>query len=480
MWHSLWVSWGIIAGAWLIRVVMLLVVVTRKKKPVACLAWLAVIYFMPWIGLALYLLIGENGLGRRRVKQHSRHAELLVKAVNTASFLQRHVIHPTLDDRQEILAHVTETLGGLPILGGNDVELLADTEQVVARLIADIDAARDHVHLLFYIFAGDDVGRRVGAALERASARGVRCRVLADAVGSRKMFRVRGWKPAGERIEVRPMLTANILRRRLARLDLRNHRKLAVIDGRIGYAGSQNIVRADYGHPRIGPWRDIMIRVQGPSVSHLQAVFLEDWDFTTGQDLEEPSLYPEPAATGRAALQAVPSGPNFPTTVLQDVVVEAVHAARRQVILTSPYFVPDDSLLVALRLAAMRGAQVDIVVPLRTNHVLTDTAGRFYFEQLLKDGVHVHRHRKGLLHAKTLTVDDQLAMIGSANFDVRSFYINFELNVLLYDAEFTAQLRMLQRQYMQESEALELDVWMQRSPGAKLGQNCAKLLSPLL
>lgn len=487
-WSDSW-SWSLtlIIGAWLIRIVMLIVVVSRKTSVSTCLAWLAIIYFQPWIGLTLYLLIGENRLGHSRARLHARHAQHLAAAMRRVSFLQPHIIRPTLDDQQQYVAYVAENLGGLPIVGSNHVDLIADSDALVDRLVADIDAAQHHVHLLYYIFMGDAVGQRVGQALERASARGVTCRVLVDAVGSRQMFRQirRSWRPRGERITVVPALRANLLRRRFARLDLRNHRKLAIIDGHTAYTGSQNIVRPDYGFPphrRIGPWRDISARITGPAVAQFQAVFVEDWDFATNHTLEaEVALFPEPLADGGSvALQAVPSGPNFPTLVLQDVVVQAIHAARRRVIITTPYFVPDDALLAAMRLACMRGVKVELVVPRRTNHPITDIAGRFYFAQLLEAGVHIHLHDNGLLHAKTLTIDDRMAMLGSANFDVRSFHLNFELNTLLYDANIVAELRTLQRHYIQESQELTHDAWEGRSDWSRLGENLAKLLSPLL
>jgi cardiolipin synthase A/B len=296
------------------------------------------------------------------------------------------------------------------------------------------------------------------------------------------MLRHLGREAAARGIELATFLPANPIRRRLARLDLRNHRKIVIIDGQIGYTGSQNIVAADYGYGErgAGPWRDIMTRVVGPAVGQLQGVFLEDWEFTTAKRPDDAALFPPSLASGNVALQAVPSGPNYPTAVLEDVVVEAIFAARNRVILTTPYFVPDEAILAALRLAVMRGARVDLVLPHRTNHVLVDAAGRFHCKQLIDDGIHVHQHHSGLLHAKTLTVDDNLAMIGSANFDMRSFVLNFELNVLFYDATVTARLREHQMRFIGESIEIEPEAWRKRGRAEKLAENCAKLLSPLL
>ena len=256
---------------------------------------------------------------------------------------------------QQIIAHVAEGLGGLPILGGNAAELLVDAQEVINRLVADIDAATHHVHLLFYIFGCDATATKVAEAMTRAAQRGVQCRLLVDGVGSRPMLRRWSRQLEDKGIHVVSFLPVNPVRRHLARLDLRNHRKVAVIDGRIGYTGSQNIVDADYGFGDrgAGPWR-ILWRIVGPSVLQLQGVFMEDWEFATESRLEDPGLIPQNIAAGNVPLQAVPSGPNYPTAVIEDVVVEAIFAARQRVILTTPYFVPDESILAALRLAVMR------------------------------------------------------------------------------------------------------------------------------
>lgn len=468
-----------LAGEWLVRLGMLPVVVLRKQRPVTCLAWLTVIFFQPWVGLAAYGLIGENRLGTRRIREHAKYADRLLDTVRRPGPMQEHVVCPNLGPERQPMVYVAQRLGGMPILSGNAIEFLDDTDEVIEHLIRDIDAARDHVHLLYYIFAADHTGCRVTDALVRATKRGVRCRLLADAVGSRRMLRKSRAELIRQGVEVVPALSANILRRGLARLDLRNHRKIAVIDGRIGYAGSHNIIRPDYGKRGVGAWQDLTARITGPSVGHLQAVFVEDWNFEMEREPEATELYPPPSVDGPVAIQSVPSGPNYPTAVVQDVLVEALHAARREVIMTTPYFIPDEALLVAMRLAVVRGVRVVLIVPAHSDHRLVDFASRFYYEQLLRLGVHVHLHQRGLLHAKTMTADDRFGFLGSANFDIRSFYLNFEFNLLLYDPDTTAKLRSCQDGYLQESH--ELDPGSCRASATeRLTQNCAKLLSPLL
>jgi cardiolipin synthase len=474
-------SWSevIFCLEWLVRLVMLPVVVRRKSQPAVALAWLTIIFLLPLVGLALYLLIGEVRLGARRVRRHARDVDVVSRA-DRPDIQLRHVVQPEIEKTEQVIVHVADHLGGLPVLGGNAAELMGETNHVIDRLVQDIDQARHHVHLLFYIFAADEVGERVVAALCRARARGVHCRLIADAVGSRRFCRTLGPKLAKQGIEVAPALPVNPVRRLFARIDLRNHRKLAVIDGRVGYTGSQNIVRADYGKKGVGEWRDLMARLVGPSVSQLQSVFLEDWEFETGEFIDDPQYFPPPGAQGPVALQVVPSGPNHPTRVLRDLAVEGLHAARRRVIITTPYFVPDEALLVALRLAVVRGVQVDLIVPARSDQLLVGLAGQFFIDELLRHGVHVHLHQHGLLHVKAMTVDEGFAMLGTANFDIRSFYLNFELNLLSYDADLNGLLRFYQTRYIQESKELDLPAWRGRGSLRQWGAQFAKLLSPLL
>lgn len=463
----------------MIRLAMLPLVVRRKKKPELALAWITLIFLAPIPGAISYLLFGEVNLGARRVRRHARDVDVVARA-HRPDIQLRHIVEPPIDDCQKRYLRVAAKLGGLPVLGGNTVEPLADTFEVIDRLVADIDAAKHHVHLLFYIYVTDELGRRVNEALLRAQSRGVACRLLVDAVGSRRFLKTAAGELKRHRVEVAAALPVNPVRRLLQRIDLRNHRKIAVIDGRVGYTGSQNIVRPDYGRRNLGlEWRDLMARLTGPTVSQLQAVFLEDWEFETGQYLDGSEYFPPPEVHGDMALQVVPSGPNHPTQVLRDITVEALHAARERVVITTPYLVPDEAMLVAARLAVVRGVRIDLIVPERSDQLLVGLAGQYFIDELLGYGVHVHLHQNGLLHVKAMTVDDAFAMLGTANFDIRSFYLNFELNLLSYDPDLNGMLRFHQDGYMQQSREVELSAWRQRPAVQQWAAHFAKLMSPL-
>ncbi len=464
---------------WIIRLTMLPVIVLRKEKPATCLAWLGIVFFEPWIGLGLYLLIGENRLGRRRLALRRSRRQLLQSA-DYGRIDPHHVIDPDDTDEYNVLVHLAEHVGGLPVVAGNAMSLMTDTDETIDRLIADIDAAEQHVHLLFYIFQDDSVGRRVVEALGRAVGRGVACRVLADAVGSRQLFRRLAPAMRQQGIRIYPVLPANLWRIPFKRLDLRNHRKLAVIDGLIAYTGSQNIVEAHYGHRRAGAWHDIMARITGPVVWQLQGIFLEDWFYESGELLEDPALFPPCPTVGAIAVQVIPTGPDQPTELFQDLIVKAIFMARRRIIITSPYFIPNEAMLLALRLAALRGVQVDLAIPRHCDHRVVEAAGSFYCDYLMRYGVNVYRFKEGMLHAKTLTIDDELAMFGSANYDIRSFDLNFELNVFVHAVEAVQEMRRLQQGYLDQSEKAILDQWPSQTLSSRLKMNLAKLFSPLL
>jgi cardiolipin synthase len=462
---------------WLIRLVMLPIVASRHK-PAAAMSWLLLVFFLPWVGLAIYLAFGTLRLPylrRRRIGEISTKLEAESRRFRG----DVNIVRPDLGPKLASTVRIAEQLGKFPILGGNEAVFLADTQRVIDRLIEDIDQARHHVHLLFYIFWDDETGLRVIEALGRAVQRGVTCRVLVDAVGSRRPYRGLAAQLTARGIHFHAMLPVGIFRRKMARVDLRNHRKLAIIDGQIAYTGSQNIVNASYGHKDLA-WHDMMVRLTGPITLELQAIFVTDWHQESQEVLTGPEIFVSPELTGSVPAQTLPSGPTFPVENYQRLVVGAIYDARQRVIITTPYFVPDEPLLQAIQLAAWRGVQVDLIVPQRCDQILVGAAGRAYYNDVLQAGANLYLHTKGLLHSKTMTVDESLALIGSSNFDIRSFAINFELNMLLYGADVTRRLRDEQLKYLCDSQRLDARQWRQRPALRRLWDNMIRLLSPLL
>jgi cardiolipin synthase len=466
-----------IVAEWAIRIVML-VVVPFRRSPDAAKGWLLLILFEPAIGLALYLVFGRRRIPAWRLQRAAEFA-LLAKPVYARLAAHPNVFHPEQDAGVAPAVHLAEKLGELPILGGNTVDILADYTEIVDRLVADIDAARSHVHLLFYIVADDAVSARVVGALERAVARGVVCRVMADALGSRGlgydtlMPRLRA---AG--IEAGLTMRLAFFRRRGARADLRNHRKIAVIDGRIGYTGSMNLVNPDF-KPGL-TYEELMVRVTGPVVLELQAVFVQDWYLERGRAPDTGDPFPDPEVTGLVATQVLPSSPLYPNENNQRLIVTLVSGARKRAVITTPYFIPDQALLQALTTAAMRGVDVRLVVPAQDDQVLVSNAQKSYYGDLLEAGVRICRYGKRFLHAKHATIDDEIAWIGSSNMDLRSFALNAEIVLLAYDRGVCARISEVQERYFADGEWLDAAAWRAQPLWRQVGWNLARLFAPLL
>jgi cardiolipin synthase len=471
---------------WGIRVIMVTVVLRRQFAPGASVAWLGIVFLHPYIGLTLYMLVGESRLGPHRIE---RHREITARFRDPARHADRlpHQTRPDAEMAYQPMVLQAEKISDLPVLAGNQLEFLPDSTQFLQRLVADINAAQRNVHLLYYIFASDRTGSAVGEALIGAVRRGVKCRVLADALASRNFFHRHGLGPklmtAG--VEVVPALPVAPFRRRMARMDLRNHRKLSIIDGQIAFVGSHNLINPDYGGRRGNPWLDLSARFTGPIVGELATVFAEDWAFETNHEIEIPdpdsSIIKSPSGSANEVLaQVVPTGPTEPDETYRRLLLAAIQSSRRELILTTPYFVPDETTLLSLMMAADRGVAVKLIVPLTADQFFSAAAGRAHYLSLLRSGVEIHLYRPALLHAKTTTVDDAFALFGSANLDVRSFSLNFELSVLLYGKEITERLRTIQNQYLSQSIQLNLADWQHRPIASEFTDRAVSLLSPLL
>jgi cardiolipin synthase len=471
-------TWGVLylVSEWAVRLVML-VIVPFRRSPEAAKGWLLLMFFQPWIGLVLYHVIGRPTYPRWRAGRFARMPDMfrpVVQRLQGSLDRFRPVLPPLLAQD----AVLVQSLGSLRLLSDNAVELLADYDGAIDRLVADIDGAKDHVHLLYYIFADDGCGAKVVAALERAVKRRVKCRVLIDFLGGRRWAQSLGVKLTTAGVTHHRVLPVGFFRRKSARADLRNHRKIAVVDGRVAYIGSQNVVDATF-KPGI-TYEELVARVTGPIVLQLQALFAADWFMETEEVLNAEDLFPEPVAAGTASAQVLPSGPDYPAANVQRLVVALIHGARKRVVITTPYFIPDAALLQALDTAVRRGVDVHLVVSRMADQLLVSLAQRSYYEELLEAGVHLHLYRERFLHAKHLSIDDMVTVIGSSNMDIRSFTLNAEVSLIVYDRDVTARLREQQERCFAGSELLLAAEWQRRSPLMILCENLARMMSPLL
>lgn len=454
---------------WAIRLAALWWIPSRSR-PAAARSWLLLVGFVPLFGLPLYLLLGQPWVSRERRARQAQASARIREAQAPLAALRAVPAGAGAD-----VAVLVERLGGFLPMPGNHVELLDDYDASLRRLIDDIDAATDEVHLLYYLMFDDAVGAAVCDALRRAAARGVRCRLLLDALGAKPGLRAWRRRLVDGGVLVHAMLPGGLRWRRSARADLRNHRKIAVIDRSIGYTGSQNLAAPDFvpGHPN----RELVARLRGPAVAQLAALFASDWYLETGEALDVATCAPVP---GGGIAQALPSGPAYPFENARDAVVALLQRARRRVVLATPYFVPDDAVLAALRIAALSGIEVTLILSRSNNQTLTAWAQASYFDDLLAAGVRIALHRPRFLHAKHLSVDDDVALIGSINLDIRSFALNAEAGLLSYDAGVVARLHAIEAARLAESDVVDPAQWARRPTWRRTRDGIARLADSLL
>ncbi|HZQ47346.1 MAG TPA: cardiolipin synthase [Verrucomicrobiae bacterium] len=460
---------------WSIRLVML-VYVPQRRTAAATRTWLLLIFLLPWPGLLLYALFGRIRVPKVRIEQQAR-ASHRIRAVQAQMGI-RPAARPQLPAHLSPIVTLATRLADFQPFGGNNIELLTDYQGSIDRLIADIEQARHHVHLLYYIYGDDETGCRVADALARAVKRGVQCRVMMDAVGSKPALSRLAPQMRIDGIEVQSMLPVGFFRHNAARFDLRNHRKIAVIDGCTGYTGSQNIVDGHFvdGYPN----EELHLRLTGPVVVQLQAVFLADHYFEAGGQLEQPELFPDLPTAGESIAHVIPSGPGYQHENAQELMVTLLYSARGRVVITTPYFVPDEPFLQAVRSAVLRGVEVNLVVSEHANQLVTQFAQRSYYDELLTAGVKIYLYRPRFLHAKHLSIDGDIVLVGSTNIDIRSFALNAEINLLIYDSKVAATLRAIQENYFANSHLLTAAEWKKRPLTTRTLQNMARLADSLL
>ncbi|HZX80143.1 MAG TPA: cardiolipin synthase [Lysobacter sp.] len=459
LWHWLvggWVAYLLGLGLW---------IVLQKREPAATLAWLISLAALPYLGFVVYYVFGPQRIRRQRLRR-GRARERMPAAPESSS------LPP---DALE-LARLGQATTRLPAASATDVRLLVDGAAKYDALVEAIATAQDHVHVEYYIYEPDRTGTRLRDALIERARAGVKVRLLLDAVGSAKMrrqFLAPLVEAGGEVAWFHPMLA----RWHRPWLNLRSHRKIVIVDGCVAFTGGINVTDEQDERLRADAYRDLHLRLEGEVVGLLQQVFLEDWIYATGQ--RAPSMPRVACEPGAIAAQVLVSGPDGPWEAIHRLHVSAIHAARRRVWLATPYFVPGEAAMMALTSAALAGLDVRLLVPRRSDSRLVTFATRSYFDDLLAAGVRIHEYGPRLLHTKALLCDDDMAIIGSANFDHRSFRLNFEVSMLFRDAGIAASLEALLQHDMAQAPRVRREgrqgFWRVRLPEA-----LARLMSPLL
>jgi cardiolipin synthase A/B len=481
MWSDLTtgLTWAYFAAQF---AVLLRALLKPQREPASRIAWFFAILVLPVVGVIAYLMVGEARVSARRRARYAAIEARLPRPGGDPEAAREQASGPFAAPFA-----LARAVNGLPPTLGNRATLAADSGDAVRGMIADIDAAQATVHLCFYIWLADTSGLALRDALLRAALRGVKVRVLADALGSRDFLRSEHWQ----------MLRAGGVDARMAapvggvlwtlirgRVDLRNHRKQLIVDNRIAWIGSQNGADPEFRIKwRYAPWVDIMTRWQGPVARHCQFLFALDWMAEHGDDVTA-LLAPEAARAlappHHVTAQVIGTGPTQPYAAMTACFAELVHSARTELVVTTPYFVPDEQLLFALTSAARRGVRTVLIVPRRNDSRIVAGASRSYYGALLAAGVEVHEFRPGLLHAKTMIADGTVGLIGSANLDRRSFELNFENMVLFADPELAGGIREQQDHWLAQSERVTKETVKGYSLPRRLWQNFLAMLSPLL
>lgn len=528
---------GVIAH-FLITLWLVVRVIQQQRHQSVAVAWIAVLFALPVVGIIGYMLFGEINIGHQ-YRKRSLMAQKLLRDFANAQHIDFNEISKNLDTEARQLSNIALLKTGLGVYDHHTLTLMTDADHIFASLLADIRAANTMILLEFYIVSPQGRVIELLEALMAATQRGVSVHLLADSVGSHAFFRsswVNKLKDAG--VFVHESLPVGLFKTIVKRIDIRNHRKLAIFDNCYGYTGSFNLIDPDFfkQNEHVGKWIDVMIRVEGHdnvnSVKAMALVTTTDISAETNANfsglkkivnrftkslyigtpklhhhklknvtntsevlkkanagVNQPPLlntlplqsnlqaYP---SVSQVSLQLIPSAPELTGHVIYETLVCAIFAAKKQVVITTPYFVPDDALLLAITTAAKRGVKVILNVPKKVDSLLVRFASQAYFEPLLSAGVQIYLFNAGLLHAKILCVDDDYCLFGTVNMDMRSFYLNMEVSMAIYNRTMTQQMLTCQHEYLRQSEPLQRDGWQQRSFGAKFLDNAIRLFSPLL
>lgn len=473
-------SWIIFIGA--------LFVVPRNRRPSAATAWLMLIFLLPYLGLLVFLLFGSPKLSRRRREQQrtmNRHLTDRAESVEEVPELAP-LFAPPLPPRYAPFVQLSANLSGLPACTGNTVDLLPDYEGAIRAITEAVDRAQRFVHVEYYTLARDGTTEPFFGALERAAGRGVRVRVLLDHMGSllypgrREMTR----RLTAAGIDWHWILPVRPFDNQWNRPDLRNHRKIVVVDGAVGFMGSQNMIDKTYlmraNLKRGLRYRELVARVTGPVVAELNAVFVTDWYSETDVLLEGLETATTPAATGDVLCQVLPSGSGYDDFNNLKLFTALIHTAQHTLTLTNPYFVPDDALMTAITSAAQRGVDVKLITSAISDQFLVFHAQHSFYEELLRSGVKVYQYAAPtILHAKHITIDDDIAVVGSSNLDMRSLTLNLEVTLVVPDRRVVADLRRVEADYLRHCRRVELGAWRARPLRDKLSENLARLTAAL-
>lgn len=472
---------------WLLIALITFKILIKRRTVPASMAWLLIIYIFPLIGIISYLLLEESSLGKNRSNRTkiawSTNTQWIKKLKN-----YKHIFSTKNSDIATPLFKFCEHHQGIGALKNNQIQLFKKTDDIIVSLIKDIEFAQNNIDMIFYIWQPGGLINKVTNTLIMAAKRGVQCRLMLDSVGCSNFFNSSYpeiMRKAG--VNIVKALHINPLYIFLRRIDLRQHRKMILIDGNISYTGSMNMIDPTLFKKNVGvgQWIDIMVRIHGPITSAMSIIFSSDWKIETGEHIF-PSLsntnitINNPLQSLGHTIQIIPSGPEPPEDIIHQVLLISLYTARKKIIITTPYLVPSDDISRAICTAAQRGVEVHIIIPQHNDSILVKWASRAFFSELLEAGVFIHQFKNGLLHVKSILIDQQLSLIGTANLDIRSLWLNFEITLVIDSKDFSKDLEKLQHNYITHSILIDPKKWEKRPYWKRIIEHLFYFLSPLL
>lgn len=449
----------------------------ENRNPVKSIAWIVVLILVPIVGFVFYMFLGRNYRKRIIISRRSIEKSKIDKTSPVANMEYASTDH--FPEKFKTIATLAYNSSDANLYKNNSIKIYTNGEHLFDDIFKDIRNAKKHIHLDYYIFNSDEIGNKLIDLLISKAKENVDIRVIIDDVGSWHMKKSAIKKMENAGIEIKEFLRVG-LPFLSSKVNYRNHRKILVIDGIIGYTGGMNIADRYVHGLEWGKWRDTHVKIEGNAVHGLQRTFLSDWYFVSRNFLTDPIFYPQIQGLGECLVQVVTSGPDTIWESIMQIYFSIITQAKKYVFIQTPYFLPNDSIITALQTAALGGIDVRLILPERSDAKFALLGSYSYLEEMLKAGVKIYFFKPGFIHSKMIVVDDELMTVGSANMDFRSFEQNFEINLLVYDCNIAKSMREIFETDQQHTEQLDISGWKSRPKSQKVCESIARLFSPLL
>lgn len=489
MLSEFWSSYGrLIIGLYSVSTTILVLIVSflifmEKRNPYKTVAWLAILNVFPILGLLVYLVFGQNIRKRKMIKtKYINEMQHLRKIVNRQK--EYFKSNPNIEleplNSKKQLVNLLLRNANAPFTKSNDARVFSDGNEAFTSIFDEMEKAVDHIHLEYYILRDDNIGQKLKEILIRKARTGVKVKVIYDAVGCWRLSKKYIKELRDNGVKIFPFLPV-VLPFINNRLNYRNHRKIVVIDGKVGFLGGLNVGDEYLGyHPTLGKWRDTHLELKGTAVHFLQVIFLLDWEFVSGETLSDKAYFPETRNFSGKLIQIAASGPDSDWETVHQSYFALINSAQKSIKITTPYLIPDDGILLALKTAALSGIDVKIIMPGKPDKKLVYWASQSYFDELLEAGVEIYLYKPGFIHAKVISVDGEVASLGSANLDIRSFQLNFEVNAMIYNKDLLKDIDQAFVMDLSQSDKVSGSDFANRPLTHKMMQSAARLLSPIL